>query len=78
MREKLNLVELSWSANCMAGKSNTLKRESDLQTTKDQDQQREEAYKALRRLREIGENLPVVDAVAIVRESRDLAEQGSR
>ncbi len=33
---------------------------------------------ALARLREVGENLPPVDAVAIVRESRDLSVQESR
>lgn len=33
---------------------------------------------ALARLREVGETLPPVDAVAIIRESRDLATQGSR
>ena len=38
----------------------------------------EEALKALRRLREIGEKLPVVDAAAFIRESRDLAGQGAR
>ena len=37
-----------------------------------------EALAALRRLREIGEGLPPVDAAAAVREGRDAAEQGSR
>jgi hypothetical protein len=61
----------------MAEKSDTLKRESELQPATDQGR-REEIRTALQRLREIGEKLPVVDAVAIVREGRDLAEQGSR
>ncbi|HMF57948.1 MAG TPA: hypothetical protein VK619_16515 [Pyrinomonadaceae bacterium] len=38
----------------------------------------EEVLSALRRLREIGEKLPPVDAAAVIRESRDLAGQGSR
>jgi len=62
----------------MAEKSDTLKRESELQPATDQGRRREEIHAALRRLREIGEKLPVVDAVAVVREGRDLAEQGSR
>lgn len=33
---------------------------------------------ALTRLREVGETLPPVDAVAIIRESRDLSAQESR
>ncbi len=33
---------------------------------------------ALARLREIRENLPPVDAVAVIRESRDLSAQESR
>ncbi|MDT4952562.1 MAG: hypothetical protein QOJ02_700 [Acidobacteriota bacterium] len=61
----------------MIEKSDILNRESELQPTTDQSLRREEIRKALRRLREIGEKLPVVDAVAIVREGRDLAEQGS-
>jgi hypothetical protein len=39
---------------------------------------REAALSALRRLREIGEKLPTVDAAAVIREGRDLAGQGSR
>lgn len=63
--------------NVMAEKSDILKRESEPQFTPDQGLRREEILKALQRLREIGEQLPVVDAVAVVREGRDLAEQGS-
>lgn len=61
----------------MPNKSDTLIRESEHQPATDQ-KRREEIRRALRRLREIGEKLPAVDAVAVVRESRDLAEQGSR
>ena len=39
---------------------------------------REEALKALRRLRDIGENLPTVDAAVVIREGRNLAERASR
>jgi hypothetical protein len=59
----------------MAEKSDTLKQDVEEQ---DENLKREEALKALRRLREIGENLPAVDAVAVIREGRDLAEQDSR
>ncbi len=59
----------------MAEKSDTLK-----QDVREQNEnlKREEALNALRRLREIGENLPAVDAVAVIREGRDLAEWDSR
>ena len=43
-----------------------------------QDLKREEALQALHRLRNLGEKLAEVDAAAIVRDSRDLAGQGSR
>jgi hypothetical protein len=62
----------------MTDKSELLKREAEPQPTANQGAQREEIRQALRRLREIGEKLPAVDAVAIVREGRDLAGQGSR
>jgi hypothetical protein len=52
----------------MAEKSDTLKRESELQPAIDQGRRREEIRTALQRLREIGEKLPVVDAVAVIRE----------
>jgi hypothetical protein len=61
----------------MAKKSDTLNREKE-QTHIDQGVKRENALKALRRLREIGDKLPTVDAAAVVRESRDLARQDSR
>lgn len=60
----------------MAEKSDTLKRDAETPVPA-QELQREEIRKALRRLREMGEKLPAVDAVAIVREGRDLADQGS-
>ncbi|HEV7842331.1 MAG TPA: hypothetical protein VGO69_01470 [Pyrinomonadaceae bacterium] len=63
----------------MAEKSDTLKRETEeLHSPMNPGQRREESLRALQRLREIGEKLPAVDAVLIVRESRDLAQQGSR
>jgi hypothetical protein len=59
----------------MAEKSDTLKHD-----VKEQNEslKREEALKALRRLRDIGENLPIVDAASVIREGRNLAEQDSR
>ena len=62
----------------MVEKSDTLNHQSAAQPARDQNARSEEIRKALRRLREIGEKLPTVDAVAIVREGRDLAGQGSR
>ena len=59
----------------MAEKSDTLK--TDVQE-QNEGLNREEALKALRRLRDIGENLPTIDAAVVIREGRNLAEQGSR
>lgn len=60
----------------MAKKADTLNHEDERgQVT--QDLKREDAIKALRRLRDLGETLPEVDAAAIIREGRDLAGQGS-
>lgn len=59
----------------MAEKSETLK---DNVQEQNESLKREAALKALRRLRDIGEHLPTVDAAAIIREGRNLAEQGSR
>ncbi len=56
----------------MAEKSDILKREAEPPPITDRGVRREEIRQALRRLREIGEKLPAVDAVAIVREGRDL------
>ena len=59
----------------MAEKSDTLKHDIQEQH---ESLKREEALEALRRLREIGENLPTVDAAVVIREGRNQAEQGSR
>jgi hypothetical protein len=61
----------------MTKKSDTVNDEKE-QRQIAQSLRRENALKALRRLRDIGENLPAVDAAAVIRESRDLAGQGSR
>jgi hypothetical protein len=61
----------------MAKKSDTLNHEKE-QREVDQGLRREAALGALRRLREIGQKLPKVDAAAVIREGRDLAGQGSR
>jgi hypothetical protein len=56
----------------MVEKSDTLKREAEqLQSPMTPSERKEESLKALQRLREIGEKLPAVDAVLIVREGRD-------
>lgn len=57
----------------MTEKSETLNRESVEQTH--QSLRHEAALKALQRLREIGEQLPAVDAAAIVSEGRNLPRQ---
>ena len=55
---------------------------SDILKHNDQEQndslKREDALKALRRLRVIGKSLPTVDAAVVIREGRNPAEQGSR
>jgi hypothetical protein len=61
----------------MAKKSDTLNNEKEHREVA-QSLRREAALSALRRLREIGEKLPTVDAAAVIREGRDLAGQGSR
>jgi hypothetical protein len=61
----------------MAKKADTLNQEKEQQQLA-QRLKREDAIKALRRLRAIGESLPTVDAAAVIRESRDLAERSSR
>lgn len=62
----------------MIEKSDTLKPKQNPQPTAEQPVSRERVREALHRLRQIGEGLPAVDAVTVVRESRDVAEQGSR
>lgn len=61
----------------MTKKADTLNDEKEQKQTA-QDLKREDALKALHRLRNLGEKLPEVDAAAIVRESRDLAGRSSR
>ena len=61
----------------MAKKPDTLNHEKE-QKEVAQSLRREAALSALRRLREIGEKLPTVDAAAVIREGRDLAGHGSR
>ena len=61
----------------MAKKSDTLNHEKE-QREVAQSLRREAALSALRKLREIGQKLPKVDAAAVIREGRDLAGQGSR
>jgi hypothetical protein len=61
----------------MTKKSDTLSHEKE-QRQAAQSFNREAVLNALRRLREIGEKLPTVDAAAVIREGRDLAGQGSR
>ncbi len=54
----------------MAKKSDTLNDEKERRQA-EQSPRREDALKALRRLRDIGEKLPAVDAAAVVREGRE-------
>jgi hypothetical protein len=61
----------------MAKKSDTLNHEKE-QRQEARDLKREASLNALRRLREIGEKLPIVDAAAVIREGRELAGRGSR
>ena len=62
----------------MPEKTDTLKPERESEPVPDWPARRKEAREALQRLRRIGESLPVVDAVAIVREGRDASEQDTR
>ena len=61
----------------MTKKSDTLNHEKE-QRQVAQSFNREAALKALRRLRDIGEKLPTVDAAAVIREGRDITGPGSR
>jgi hypothetical protein len=61
----------------MAKKSDTLNQEKE-RSRAEQSPGREEALKALRRLRDIGEKLPAVDAAAVVREGREASRRVSR
>lgn len=62
----------------MVEKTDTLKPEKEPEPVADQPARRKEAREALQRLRRIGESLPAVDAVAVVREGRDASEPGAR
>jgi hypothetical protein len=62
----------------MTEKSDTLSRNDKEQQSEERNVRREEALSALRRLREIGEKLPVIDAATVIRENRNLMEQNSR
>ena len=61
----------------MAKKADTVNREDEHRQAAE-GSKIDDALKALRRLRDIGEKLPEADAAAVVRESRDLVGQGSR
>ena len=61
----------------MAKKSDTLNHEKE-QSQINQSPRNQDALEALRRLRDIGEKLPAVDAAAVIREGRDLARRDSR
>ena len=63
----------------MANQPNTVEHEHEQDAPRIPSTDRNQALKALRRLRTIGEKLPQVDAAAIVREGRALAEdRGAR
>ncbi len=62
----------------MSETTNTLEHEHTSQPAQPCQPTPVQVREALARLRAVGETLPPVDAVAIVRESRDLAAQGSR
>jgi len=62
----------------MTNKTNTIEHMPDKKTPRVPPFDRKEVRDALTRLRRLGEQLPPVDAVAIVREGRDLADRGSR
>ena len=63
----------------MTNKTNTIEDEREQEATRIPQKDRNEIHKALVRLRRIGEELPPVDAAAIVREGRALAEdRGAR
>ena len=60
----------------MAKKSDTLNHEKE-QSQTNQSPKNHDALEALRRLRDIGEKLPTVDAAAVIRQGRDLAGRDS-
>lgn len=62
----------------MAEKSDVVKPEEDRTSTAGERADAQKAREALQRLRRIGEDLPAVDAAAVVREGRDAAARGRR
>jgi hypothetical protein len=62
----------------MTEKPDTLKTEREQPHEAGSPPHRERVLEALQRLREIGEKLPAVDAVAVVREGRDASGRGER
>jgi hypothetical protein len=63
----------------MANQTDTIEHEREQEAPRIQPTDRNETRKALMRLRRIGEELPPVDAAAIVREGRAAAEdRGAR
>jgi hypothetical protein len=62
----------------MAEKQDVAGPEERREPTAEREDREQQAREALRRLRRIGEDLPAVDAAALVREGRDSAERGRR
>ena len=62
----------------MAEKPDTLKTEREQPHEAGSPAHRKRVLEALQRLREIGEKLPAVDAVAVVREGRDASGRRER
>lgn len=62
----------------MPQNTNTLNQERTAHSTQPLPPTPVQMYEALTRLREVGEKLPPVDAVAVIRECRDLSVQESQ
>ena len=62
----------------MSPNTDTLEHEHDAQSAQPDPPTFAQIREALAQLRAVGEKLPPVDAVAIIRESRDLSAQESR
>lgn len=60
----------------MAEKQDVARPEEGREPTAERKDRERQAREALRRLRRIGEDLPAVDAAALVREGRDFAGRG--
>ncbi len=77
IRGEIWLAQSSVDEDIMAKQTNTIEREREARRIQPTD--RNEVRKALMRLRRVDEELPPVDAAAIVREGRALAEdRGAR